>query len=1110
MSVNKHVGSKGFIKKAGIIALVVIVLSQLSATLQAQNQKVSVFVREATVQEVFHQLEKTTSYTFLYKNELLNGKAKVNLNVKGEPLSQVLDELLNPRGLTYELDDKVIIIKTFRKVEPKNQSTSKRQLSGQVTDNLKEPLPGATVAVKGENQRTITDIDGNFQLPVADGRQTILVVSYIGMETKEVTAGTQKRLVIQLEPSSVLLKDYVVVGAYGTTQKRSDLVGSAYQVDSKKLEALPAGRIDNLLDGMVPGLQITYNTDLASATRPRYNTRVRGQSSMTASSEPMWIIDGTPVYTGEKTNQVPGLNSTISPLSYINADDIESITVLKDASATSIYGANGANGVILVTTKKGSSGKTAIAVSTRYGISTINESTRFKVLNAQQYLMLAKEAWVNAGKDLASFPFQDNAMNSYSATNTNWTDVYYGLGNTSETNLMIRGGNEKAKYYVSGGYYRNKLTVKGNVQQRFSVRTNLDLMLTKRMSFSVNMANSYNINTLFNPGDDYYQMLPIYSPYNTDGSFRLYNTYVDGTNDDGSLKWTTHSFFNSVAEREQNDNNQHTLASNDNFSLNLDILKGLKFTSQLGIDYQSGFEDTYSARTNWSGMSLSEGAYGYSSRSNANFLLWTAIQRLNFDRNFGKHKVGGVLGFEASSKRYYAVGATGSGFVNDNIKEISYAVDYYGTSSSKTTRTMSFLGQGSYSYDNRYYLVLNARRDGNSDFGTDVQWANFGSVGLSWNVHNEPFYNLDNINILKLKCSYGTNGNSRLGSTQSLGLYSYDESDNYMGESGGSMSASPNPKLSWETTKMLNVGLRLRLFNRFDIDMEAYNNRTVNLLSDLDVSRLTGDTRVYRNVGSILNKGFEATIGAELVKKKDLEWTAELNLSHNKNSLLELYNGIQKVMGEKIWREGYDINTFYLVRWAGVDPRDGAPLWYDANGNITRVYSTANRVPYKSSSPHLTGGLSNTVTYKDFTVNALLSYVLGGYAFSNFGRRVSSDGLNIMDENQSINQLDRWQKPGDLALSPKPVWGVSTGSVMNSTRYLYNATYALLRNVSLSYALHSRWISYTGLSNVNLSLIGDNLALWTPFDHKNRNSYRQSRSGYPMETTLSVGLACNF
>ena len=753
-----------------------------------------------------------------------------------------------------------------------------------------------------------------------------------------------------------MLDDVVVIGAYGTVQKRTDMVGSAFQVNSDRIETLQVGRVDNLLEGIVPGLQVMPNSDDASSTKQRMNLRVRGKGSMSASNEPLWIVDGTRIFSGDRTNMVPGMSTSISPLSYLSADDIESITILKDATETSIYGADGANGVILVTTKGGAVGKTKVGLSLQTGIAQINQSAKFKVLNGSDYLMLAKESYLNSGRSMETFPFQDNDLNSYSSTDTDWSEIFYDTGYQTNAFLSLSGGKEGVSYYLSGGYFNSQSTVIGNTQERYSIRGNLEIEMSQKMDFSLIYAASYNTNDIFIPGNDYYKFLPIYTPYNPDGTFRLFNKSLAGLDPNGNPVWQTSRFLNSVAEREENDNRQKAAVSNVNALLEYDIVEGLTSTTQFGIDYQGLNEDRYSARTNWSGMSTTEGGIGYANRNNSTFMTWTAIERLNYNRTFGRHRVGGLLGFEASSKDIRTMGASGSGFINDKIKEVSYAVDRNGSSSRSTSRSLSYFLQGTYSYDQRYYFTVNARRDGNSGFGSDSQWGNFASAGASWNIHNEDFFQSDLVNVLKVKVSYGSNGNSRIGSQEALGLYSYGESHNYMGELGGSMSGSPNKKLSWETAYITNFGVRIKMFDRADLELEAYNKRTVNLLSNLDVSRTTGDTRSYRNSGEIINQGIEATLNVELLNNRDANWWAELNASHNRNKLIELYNGIEKVMGNYIWREGYDLNTYYIIRWAGVDPRDGAPLWYDSEGNLTRTYNDQNRVPWKSSSPLLTGG----------------------------------------------------------------------------------------------------------------------------------------------------------
>jgi len=983
---------------------------------------------------------------------------------------------------------------------------------GIVVDAQGDPLIGVTVQQKDTKNMCVTDLDGRYTLTVKGSLPVTLTFSYVGMKKLTQRVASTVEQTVRMQDDAAIIKDVVIVGAYGTMQKRSDLVGSAYQVGSKELENLPKGRLDTMLDGLVPGVKIDINSDSPDNSRPRFNVRVRGEGSLSASSEPLWVVDGVPMFTGGTTNQMPGQNYTISPLSFLNPDDIESITVLKDATATSIYGADGGNGVVLVTTKKGREGKTSVSVNVEYGIANIDRSTAPKVLNAQQFMELARESYANAGLDPRAFPYQDNALNQFSTTDTDWLDVYYDTGSTFQGNVGVNGGSDKAKYYLSGAYYQNQSTIKGNKQQRFSMRSNLDFQLHQKVKLTTILSASYNVNDLFNMGRDVYENLPIFTPYNPDGTLRLYNRMVSGVDADGNPVFKDYKFFNSVAEREQNENTQKALYVNANFSLKYDILPGLSYTGQFGVDFQSNLEQMYSSQKNWSGTSVI-GQEGYSTRQSAHVSNWNTIHRLNFNRTFGLHTVGVLAGFEAGSRDYTVVGATGSGFINDYIQDVSYADSRNGTNYSSTTRKASFLGQVSYSFDHRYYLTFNARRDGNSQFGSDVRWADFASVGVSWNVHNEKFFKIPWITVLKLKASYGANGNSRLGSQEALGLYSYGESYAYNGNNGGTQSGTPNHTLSWETTYKTNLGFRLELLNRFDIDFDWYNHHTKNLLSNLDVSRTTGDTKVYRNVGELRNRGFDLTLTTKNIvsqKEDGFRWTTELNLAHNTNVLLKLYNGIQKNFGTYSYIEGYDVSTMFLVRWAGVDPADGSPMWYDKEGNITKQYSADNRVAGDNSHSDVTGGITNTLSYKGFSLRFLLNYQFGGYAFTSFGRSMFSDGLYSSSQNQAVEQLDRWQKPGDVALSPKPIWGVSTSSVMNSTRYLYNKTLIRLQNVVLSYRFERDLIKPLGLNQCVVSLIGNNLFAYSPYASSDHNSYKTCMSGYPAERSVSLAVTVGF
>lgn len=988
-------------------------------------------------------------------------------------------------------------------------------VTGVVTDASGEPLIGATVQQKGTENKSITDIDGHYTLHLRSGRARTLVISYVGMKSQTIqVSGNIANAILQEDANQ--LQDVVVVGAYGTAQKRSDLVGSAYQVNSDQLKGLPQQRLDVMLDGLIPGVKISPNTEDPGSPRTRFNVRVRGEASLNASNEPLWVVDGTPMYTGDRTNMMPGTSYTVSPLSYLNPDDIESITVLKDATATSIYGADGANGVILVTLKKGKKGKTKIFANVQYGVAGIDESTAPKVMNAAQWMALARQAYQNAGLDMRTFPYQDNDMNSYSTTDTNWRDVFYGTGTTFLTNVSLDGGSDKTDYYVSGQYYQNRGTVKGNEQQRLSLHSNLGFQLLEKLKLTVGLSASYNDNDLFALGREYYELLPIYSPYNVDGTYRLYNKIVSGIDENGNPIYATQKFLsNSVLERDQNINNQKTWYIRTNFQLSYDIMKGLKYTGQFAYDYQSTLEQTYNSQRNWTGMDTAGNPVGYARRSSVDIVNWATIHRLNYNNTFGKHTVGGVFGFEADSRNYTTMYVTGSGFINDHIQDVSQASIRQGYNSSSKSRKVSFLGQLSYSFDHRYYLTVNGRKDGNSQFGTDVRWANFASVGASWNVHNERWFHIPWMKVLKLKASYGANGNSRIGSQESLGTYSYGDSYSYNGETGGVQGQSPNSRLSWETTYMTNLGFRIAVFNRIDFELEWYNNLTKNLLSQLPVSLTTGDTRVYRNVGEIQNRGFEINMTTRnfIAKEEgDFTWTTDFNLARNSNKLKKSYRGTQVNFTDGIsWIEGEDIRTYYLVQWAGVDPYDGSPLWYDANGNITKTYDSANnRVRGKRSNSTVTGGLTNTLTYKGFSLRFLLNYQFGGYTYSSFASIGNSDGYGVISNNQAIEQQNYWKAPGDIALNPKPMAGVSTGSARQSTRFLYKKDLVRLQNIVLGYQIPRDWIRKWGITSADVSLIADNLFAYSPYAGSNRNSYKTVMSGYPLERAFTLSLNVGF
>lgn len=962
-------------------------------------------------------------------------------------------------------------------------------VKGCVRDSEGESLIGVFVQVKGTKTGTTSDLDGNWTLNVPG--PCTLVFQYIGMENKEVRVEKAGSLDVVMKNDNTL-EEAVISAGYGLAQKRSDMTGSAFQVESSQIKSLPAARVDNLLQGMVPGLNIEEGT--SSAARTRYTIRVRGDASLNADSEPLWIVDGVPIYTGSN-GSVTGMSYSVSPMSFINPDDIESITVLKDAATTSIYGADGANGVILVTTKQSKGdGKLHISTSMKYGIASVDKSTRVKYLNAEQWWQLARESWTNAGYDLAYFPYQDNYLNKYSTTDTNWYDVYQGTGSNSELSLRIDSGGNNAKHYLSLNYYNEDSPRKGNLQQRFSVRDRALFKINKRLSLEGNIAITYNVNDINSISDSYYKVIPIFEPYDLDGvTPRLYNYYSESTDKyEPKLKKFVYS---AVPNRDLADNTQRCITADGNATVTYEFFEGLKFTSMFGVNALSSLELIYKPKTTLDGLTDYE-QDGVSSRAGSFCYVWNNIDRLNFNRKFGKHSVGALLGVELVSRENRSLNAKGSGFANDHIKEITYAIEESrrGSSSASNSRSLSYLATASYSYDNRYYISASYRRQGYSSFSTYSRWGNFSSIGLSWNVHNEQFFNVPFINRLKIKGSYGNSGNSRVDTSAAYGTYSYSSGSYYGGLMGATQGSAPNTGLSWETTYIGNIGLDLGLLdNRIDLQMEFYDKYTKNLLYKGRVSSIITDGSVYRNVGEMENMGFEMSLSTKNIKSDRFSWTTDFNGAVNRNIIRKLYKGTHTGFFEYVWMEGASKDAWWLSRWAGVDPATGAPMWYDVDGNLTYKYSYDNRVllPQYSKEPYFRGGMRNILSMGDFSLVVFLSYTIGGWEYLNN----SEDGYDILSENTVVEELDHWCKPGDVSANPVPRYKVSTNSTLSSTRFLHSSTNIQLKNLVLSYNVPKSFCRKLKISSATASLIGDNLYIWSPEQSADRNSWKTLR--YP-------------
>ena len=988
---------------------------------------------------------------------------------------------------------------------------SSKSISGTVTDRDDEPIVGAFVYYKGTTSGVSTDLDGRYTIAApSSAKNSVLVFQYLGMVSQEFTVGESGQILnVKLLPDNELDGSYIV-GAYGTAQKREDMVGSAFQVNSTAIADKPKANVVESLQGLIPGMNIEASADYAStgSARDKYNVRVRGTGSLTGSKSPLWVVDGVPIYTGSKTGSMPGMDYSISPIANIDPADIESITVLKDADQCTMYGSNAAGGVILVTTKH-SKDNVPLSVNAvvNFSVSVPDYSTMVKTMNSEQYMEVAKEAWTNSGYSMSDFPYQDNDYNTYSTTSTNWAEQYLGVGNDIYASLSLSSGNKRVKSYVSGSYYRSQNIVKGDNSQRYYIRLNQDYKLLDFVDLGVTLSGTYTDDDLFSSGRHYFDLPPVLSPYLNDGSYRLYNKIWDET----THNWTMKKFYdNYVPDLNENQNNQTGWRTLAQANLKVRICKGLSFDSIFGFEYNHRHESMYYSQLTVRGMDTDGNVRGSSTKADGSVRVIHNTNTLRYNNTFGKHTVGGMAIFELNHNNTRSLSGYGSGFMNDKIRELSYADDTSKGVSSyiSTRRTMSYLVRGEYSYDKRYYISGNFRRDGSSALGTYTKWGNFWSAGVSWNVHNEPFFKVNAIKMLKLKASVGTTGNSDDGSSAS-GTYAYSDTYQYGGTTGAVLSTVPNPGLRWEKKYKANAGFSLSLNKILDIDFEYYYDRTVDMLSSVYVSRVVSDSKISANVGKMQNTGVEVNLQANWIKKGDFTWYTTLNASHNENKILELYEGQHTGFFDSVWMEGYDSRTWWLVEWAGVDPTDGSAMWYDANGNITKTFDYANRKPGKSPNPIVYGGLANTLIYKNFEFSFQINYDIGGWTLPSYYTTMG-DGSSIISENQAVEvYYYRWTTPGQAAAFPKVYQDYNYSSIY-STRFLYNKTAFRLRNVALKYNLPRRVVSKMKMSGLSFSLVGDNLYTFTPDQSRKYNSYKTLSSGYPTKMSFTFSINASF
>ncbi|TVQ87523.1 MAG: TonB-dependent receptor [Bacteroidetes bacterium] len=941
------------------------------------------------------------------------------------------------------------------------------RVSGTVTDvNTNETLPGVNVILQNTTTGAVTDMNGQYTITVpSDG---VLVFSYIGYETKQVAVEGRNTIDVSLSQSVDMLDEIIVI-AYGTTA-RSNLTGSAIALSSDDLSDVFSPRISTLLQGKAAGVYARSTTGRPGQTA---TINIRGKGSINTTNNPLWVVDGIVVGHNEPN---------------INPADVESITILKDASATALYGSRAANGVILVQTRTPEAGVSRLNFSANTGVTQLHRGN-FSLMNSQ---------------DLFDYHSTWNDSPWYNAslldTDTDWLDIATQTGVAQEYNLSYNGGTERISSYLSGTYYNESGALRGYQFERYSGIANINVQATDRLTLKANLSgNLNNVDNREHSTYNAYTYLPWDHPYREDGTPIEPGTHTE-------YQWIGRDQSNYLYNLQWNWSSSRV----NNFRLNagadLEITDWLTFSSMNNISFGFGQSEWYSDPRSTGGRA-NNGAFNTSYSFSRNQLT---NQMLRFHNRFGDHSLQAFVAWEYSDLHSENNSATGHGITAGlNVLNATSTAASVGGGKFQSAR-QSFLVNLQYVYDDKYMGTASFNREGSSAFGRENQYGNFFSLSGGWNMHYEDFMaDVVWVNVLKLTASYGEVGNSPSGFPH-LGYYELT------GQYAGLPAARPyqiaNPFITWERTRSTNLGIETRLFNRITGNIDIYERDNSGLLYYVPLTALTGFTGVWENIGRIRNRGVELSLQPEVIRTRDFQWDINFNISFNRNLVMELYEGQPITSGNIRIEEERDMDSYFMRVWYGVDPGNGDPLWeqviVDEDGNetiqLTNSYSDATlQFTGHTMSPDYTGGLINTFRYRDFSLSMNIGFVQGVFMYNSDRQLFDSDG-NYPTFNQ-MNLADdwsRWEKPGDNATHPRAVMGGNRDANRPSTRFLEDASFVRLRNITLGYSLPSSINQQIGFTRARIYFSADNvftISEWSGMDP-------ETAGLYPLTQRFMLGL----
>ncbi len=951
-----------------------------------------------------------------------------------------------------------------------------KTISGTVSDQSGLPLPGVNIIVKGTTNGTQTDFDGNYSIRATVGQ--ILSFTYVGLKTVEQTIGASNTINVTMEEDAQALEEVVIVG-YGIRETETQKAGSYTRITASEIVSVPTASFDQALQGRVAGLQVGAISGQPGAFTPVF---LRGVSSLTADSNPLYVINGVPVLSGDNSAAA----ATSNPLANINSADIESITVLKDAMSTSIYGSRGANGVILITTKSGKVGQSQFTLSTEIGFGDV-AFEEYDWLNAEEHVQLVALGRINSGLNATqadAIAFATSFLNWDGVTDTDWRAATRNKSTFSNNiNLSYSGGNEKQQIFASLGYFEQDGTsreakydrITGNLNANWKASERLDVGFAITLS-TAEQKGDFDASSFRNPVFAGNILSPVNPIYNPDGTYNFDLTFLNPT-------------FNPVAIQNTDRINSKFHKVLANLNLEYDFVQDiLSFKSLAGVDMNIYDEIIFWNPDFGDGINNNDPlGHGNGFKDDRFRQIWTFQNSLNFNKTFSeKHTVTATVGFEAVSDNQNTTSASAQGYTSGryDLYELANAANPAGASSSHTDATFyGIFARGSYIFDQRYSVTGSYRRDGSSRFGTDKKYGDFWAVGGTWNIDQESFLaSSDVINTLKLRGSYGLTGNANIGNHAAKALVGFGD---YLNQNAAIITNPGNTDLTWETKKTTNIGLDFSLLDRrVSGSIDVYKNESEDLLFDAPTTPSSGFGTITKNIGTTENKGIEVQLTVRPFND-EFKWSINNTFSFNENEVTKITDEAEEIAagGVKNYAVGRDPSEFYTRLWAGVNPADGTPLWFtdesrtDVTGNVNDAELSFTG---KRALPRFLASFSNELEFKNFNLKFLFNFVGGNAVWDRWAFVYDNDGRFANLNHLASNLYDSWTPENRLASRPRYSFnGDINNSSSNSTRYIYDGDHIRLRSIEFGYRMDSDLLKNVNfLNDVYFYVRGLNLYTW--------------------------------